>query len=137
MSYPLYDLFDCWHEAFSTIRGTLFGLAEAEGLDQTCVVHMGGARFYGLLYLDGSDADFEDVAVSVGCRLAAKQFEIFFECDFGQGQPSFYAPSLFLDLLPDPRVLCGLLSSFFGSSLGVLRSTDSWRSALQLGISPM
>lgn len=134
MSYPSYDLFDCWHDAFSDIRVALFALPESEGLDQTCIVHMGGSLFCGLLCLDGSDLDAEDVSVSAGCRLTGKQFEIFFECDFGQSQASFQAPGLFFDFLPDPVMLRGLLDSFFSASLVTLRSTDSWRSALQLGL---
>lgn len=135
MRYPDYDWFDCWHELFLDARSAVFFLDEAEGMDQASVLDMRGSAFFrGCLVLNRTpDVDFEDVVLTIGSRLVGKQFEAFFECDYGRGQEPFSALSLFYDRIPDPKTFCSEFRVFFDRSFAALRGSDSWRSALSLG----
>jgi hypothetical protein len=132
--YPDYDWFDCWHELFVHARSAVFFMEEADGMDQASILDMrGGFLFRGALVLNRTpEVDFEDVVLTIGSRLEGRQLEAFFECDYGRGQESFLAPSLFYDQIPNPRIFVDEFRGFFDRSFVALRVTDSWCSALSV-----
>lgn len=134
MRYPEFDWLDAWHEIFVHARTVVFSVPEAADLDQTSILGLkADLLFRGSLLLNSNpDVDFEDVVLSIGLVIADKQFEAFFECDFGRGQKPFAASSLFYDQIPNPRIFVGEFRGFFDRSFVALRGTDSWCSALSV-----
>ena len=129
-----FDWFDCGHELFVHARLAVFFLVEAEGMDQASVLDMRGSAFFRgcLVFNRTPDVDFEYVVLTIGSRLVGKQFEAFFECDFGRGQKPFAASSLFYDQIPNPKIFVDEFRSFFDRSFVALRGADSWRLALSV-----